>query len=101
MGRNALQELEQLDGNMLECAENWKLDQDAAGLGSFLRALEDLEHVIAIHLDGLGERQERLLAYLEDLYGFVRNKDVVAIIDWIEFQMHPFLVQWKKGCEDE
>lgn len=101
MGSNASQELEQLDGIMLACAENWKLDQDAAGLENFIRALDQLEHVVTFHFASLGKRKEQLYLYLENLYEFIRNKDIVAIGDWIEYQMHPFIGQWKKGCESE
>ena len=92
-------ELEQLERFVNSCADCWKIGYDAAGYEQFVCLLKQLASIIENHFDTLGERNEQLCSILDELYSCMRNIDIIAIGDVLEYELQPFIRTWKNGGE--
>ncbi|HDT6579393.1 TPA: hypothetical protein QFT23_005685 [Bacillus cereus] len=100
MEDKVVQELERLDHISTSCVVNWKQGNDAGCYEDFIRTLEQLEFMVDCHSDRLTERKEGLLSLVKELYQYVWNKDMIGIIDLLEYELKLFINEWRQSCED-
>jgi hypothetical protein len=96
---NIVQELERLEHIIASCIVNWKQGNDAGCYEEFIRTLEHLELMVDFHFNSLMERKEGLLSIVKELYQYVWNKDMIGIVDVLEYELKPFIYEWRQSCE--
>lgn len=99
--QTALRQFELLEQFAASSAANWKVGYDAAGFEQFIYTLKQLEYVTDAYYDALGGHSDRLFSIVNDLYRYMKNRDIIAIGDVLEYDLQPFIGEWKKGCEIE
>ncbi len=99
MERNLKRQLDELSENVALCVLNWKIGYDATGYKHFICTLEKLTEVLEIYFEALKPETASLLFMIEVLSEHVRNKDINAIGDVLEFELQPFISEWRKVCD--
>jgi hypothetical protein len=91
------QDLEQLDQFTASCVEYWKRDEDCNGYEHLMHSLALLENLLETYYDTFGEYKGQLYSILEKLLHDVRNKDIIAVIDLLEYELLPMFKSWGKA----
>lgn len=76
--------------------------EDAAGIGSVLCAIDELERMVGNDQTTLQSRVDitLLLPALRTLYSYLQNKDIAGIADLLKCTFCPLAEQWTRGCDD-
>lgn len=93
---NLIRKLEHSEQLITSSVENWKLHNDVNGYKAFMNLLAYMEHIVDQHYHQLAELKKPLYSHLEVLAQYVQRKDIIAIIDKLEYELLPLLSQWKK-----
>ncbi len=91
-----MQELERMENVTVTCIIHWKQGSDAECYEAFIRIIEHLEFMVDSHFDRFMERKEQLVTFIQELYQYVSNKDIVGIIDLLEYEFRPFISEWRQ-----
>lgn len=94
---NFIFDLEQVEKFIYSSTENWKLYHDANSYRDFIFFLEYMDHIVEQYFDKLEEYKNPLYLNLETLFQYVQRKDLIAVIDLLEYELKPLISQWKKG----
>ncbi|MFB9761518.1 hypothetical protein [Ectobacillus funiculus] len=100
MENKIVQELGRLDHISASCIVNWKQGNDADCYEDFIRTLEKLEFMVDFHFDSLMERKEGMISIIKQLHQYVWNKDMIGIVDVLEYELKPFISEWRQSCEN-
>ncbi|WP_044748390.1 hypothetical protein [Bacillus alveayuensis] len=99
MDNKIIQALERLEHISASCIVNWKQGNDAGYYEDFIRTLGHLEFIVDFHFNSLMERKEGLLSIIKELYQYVWNKDMIGIVDVLEYELIPFIYEWRQSYE--
>jgi Zn-dependent M32 family carboxypeptidase len=95
------QDMERLECVLTSCTVNWKRGNDPDCYQDFIRTLDQLEMVVELYFDCLQERGSKLFSITKSMEQNVRNQDVVGLIDTLEYELIPFIREWRQNNEEE
>lgn len=96
--QDLVQELGLLYKLLSEVKKSWRVGNDQKGLQDFSQSIQQLKHIVNIHLSLKNKpliRFKELKQILEYLHFLLINNDVIGITDTIEFQLIPLIQDWE------
>ncbi|HEX3026579.1 MAG TPA: hypothetical protein VHR42_05065 [Clostridia bacterium] len=72
--------------------------EDAAGMEDLRKAVDELEAAVEADQESLQFSMDKLLPALRELYGYMQNRDIAGLTDWLEYTAATMPEECPEGC---
>lgn len=84
--------------SLLDTIDNFRKGNDETGLNNFLSSMDNLENLLEPqeyykHLD-----INEISLKMNQLYEYIKNQDILGIVDLLEFEIYPNVQKWIERC---
>jgi hypothetical protein len=85
--------------SLLSSIEQFRLGEDQVALDCLLNSFIDLEIILEYYpySEKLGEIFNEIITIIEEININMKNKDIVALTDILEFKLYPSAKKWFEG----
>ncbi|MGF7056643.1 hypothetical protein [Brassicibacter mesophilus] len=88
--------------SLLYTIEHFRKGNDHLGLDNFLNSIDDMENLLEYqqYAGDVKIKLDEIMPVLQILYDCIRNQDVTAMTDVLEFTVYSLTKEWNERCGD-